>query len=259
MERHMTLTGSGAEADRNLTRRRGRKTTEQKGRRMMHTHFLRQALAIAVLFGCVSTASAATMTTVYSEGFEDAASDFSNLAVAQTSAVGVGEGSYLGEAAVTVAAGTSTRSPGSWSGRGINYVLPTGVTELQMSIRGGILDQELGNQFFKIVLFFNNATGNRSGLPNDGRKESRAYFASNEFKTHSWTINLGDLLGAGAVSLASMEFGFSAESVPQTDSEQLLKAYVDDITITHEAIPEPASLALLGLGGLLMLPRRRAS
>ena len=42
-----------------------------------------------------------------------------------------------------------------------------------------------------------------------------------------------------------------------TVNSDLSDAALDHITLTYTPIPEPASVALLGLGGLMMLPRRR--
>lgn len=64
----------------------------------------------------------------------------------------------------------------------------------------------------------------------------------------SWTIDASTFGGAGVVEGSQLNIRIAhAGGAP----------YMDDVSLSVIAIPEPASLSLLGLGGLAMLLRRR--
>ena len=63
-----------------------------------------------------------------------------------------------------------------------------------------------------------------------------------------------DLSGTQFNALSSITFKLSA-SDDGNDNADILR--LDDVVLNGTVIPEPASLALLGLGGLMLLPRRR--
>lgn len=66
-----------------------------------------------------------------------------------------------------------------------------------------------------------------------------------------------DLTGAAYQNLSSITFRIYHYDDTDSTSSTGLVHRIDDVVLNGSAIPEPASLAILGLGGLSMLVRRR--
>ena len=73
---------------------------------------------------------------------------------------------------------------------------------------------------------------------------------SNNFDAETQTVDMSSIQGFNG----TITFWLVFEDDASTASRFL---EVDDITVTGTVIPEPATLALLGLGGLMMVGRRR--
>ena len=60
-----------------------------------------------------------------------------------------------------------------------------------------------------------------------------------------------------SASVSSIDLRFQDTSGQPTHDSSSKAPYMDLVELQYTPIPEPASVALLGLGGLMLLPRRR--
>lgn len=203
--------------------------------------------AVSLILGAVAPAMAAVETTIYS--WENTHHNFRVgqgvadpfVAVQNTDAWGVTDGTYSGEAAT---AATTNFIRGAWSADLADALQGNSVAKVDFAVKNPSTTITQ-NVTFSIIVWGRNADGSGSfsvELPSLERTRAQKGTASIDYGA------LNPLLTTG-VDEARLEFRVTRQG-GFTGSY-----YFDNFRV--EVVPEPASLALAGLGGALMLVRRR--
>ncbi len=211
----------------------------------------RLATLIAATVFAFALAPMATATLILSEDFEGGSNEFG---FSTTAASNAPSGTGSGGSNVAEITGT-TDTDGNLKINGTatpNVVFAPGEDTIQIEF-GAALGQDisLGGFGIDVIMRYRDSSTNGTsawdtvgGYTFDSSSDEAGGFVSQ-------TIETTPPAGFDEVNKVRLEFVASA------DSETEYTAYVDNVNVT--AIPEPASVALLGLGGLVIAGGRRRS
>lgn len=203
----------------------------------------------AMLFAAAGQSATITL---YEDTFESGSSDFdSDLSVISAPATPTGaSGSYVGSMLIGNTSDGSSKAMIQATDF-TSIAIDSSMTSITVDALVALTATEVGNAQVKITLGFKNASGD---IVNGGASVGGVWFNSNsgdQYVTYNGTIDTP----TEAAEIFRIDIKtFQVESNVLSDQTML----IDNIKITAEstAVPEPATVGLLALSGLMLFRRR---
>jgi len=215
---------------------------------------LKTAIFLASAMGCLAVPANAALTIIATDIVETDGYTYVNpagfltLRTSGDQGLTAQAGTKFASLSNTSTSGTGSRSLTFTAGFGPTITVQAGTYQVSAQVGEGLIAR---SSFSTFDLFLKTIGAGATEFAN--RSDVIVYVFPNTPATAEWTTTIAQYTVAEGSALIGKQFTWGANF---TVSGSHYAAW-DDVEVSFEAIPEPSATALLGLGGLALILRRR--